>query len=326
MAEQPCPQSGCSAASTGKCLEGLALEECPHWRKRAVPAAPKRAKPEEGIALRDAEALSAAETATVMGRWPARLVVFVGDVESGKTTLLATVFELFGAGAAREHRFARSVTLHGFERRCFEARITSGREQPATRRTDADDEPRFLHLGVRKTANQLIDLLFTDISGEHFAELRDRPSESALLPIVKRADAVVVTLDGLMLSDPTKRHACVARSTHLIRSLGEVGALRRATGVQVVITKHDLVDVGQANADDVMFRFSKVLPITNAPTLGLHSTAARNGRGLTWGNGVEALISTWTSEFPATDQRLPQHLQSSRAFLRYGAWEARPHD
>src|SRR6266478_9212034 len=63
------------------------------------------------------------EAANLQVARPVRLVVVAGPIESGKTTLIASLYELFQWSRVSDYLFAGSNTLAGFEQKCYLSRI-----------------------------------------------------------------------------------------------------------------------------------------------------------------------------------------------------------
>jgi hypothetical protein len=80
-----------------------------------------------------------------------------------------------------------------------------------------------------------------DLSGERFESLRDHQLTSADLPILARADHIVLTVDGERISDTRRRHSVVPDLRVMLRSMSEAGLLRRAADLTIAITKWDVV-------------------------------------------------------------------------------------
>lgn len=64
------------------------------------------------------EALGSPGANRVAAQSRATVVVLLGNAGSGKTTVLAALYERFGLGPLNGHWFLGSRTLHGFEKRC----------------------------------------------------------------------------------------------------------------------------------------------------------------------------------------------------------------
>lgn len=185
-----------------------------------------------------------------------RVVVCGGAIGSGKTTLLATIHDLFLKGEFAGYCFAGSRTLLGFESRCFESRIESGRNQADTERTKANlDEVDFLHLAVRKSklTDPVQHLLFPDISGEVFRQARSSTAECQRLWILNRADHFVVLFDGAKLANLSERHGAKAFGTQLIRSCIDSNMIDGSTNLDIIFTKMDVVNKSPQKNDVISF-------------------------------------------------------------------------
>src|SRR5919198_2499191 len=96
-----------------------------------------------------------------------RVIVLAGTADSGKTTLVTALYELFQNGLFAGYLFAGSETLPALERRCHLGRIDSGRAAAETARTLAGGGQRWLHLRVRAATNggAVRELLVSEIAG-----------------------------------------------------------------------------------------------------------------------------------------------------------------
>lgn len=79
-----------------------------------------------------------------------RVIVLAGPNESGKTTVINSIYELFQRGKMPGYLFAGSSTLPGFERRCHHDRIMSNAARADTPRTPYGEGNRFLHFRIRR--------------------------------------------------------------------------------------------------------------------------------------------------------------------------------
>src|SRR5687767_14635843 len=100
------------------------------------------------LLLPDGEALTAQRATAITAAAPTRVVILAGAEDSGKTTLLTSLYEKFLQGRFADHLFAGSATLPAYEQRCHRARIQSGAVDPDTERTKGLDV-RLLHLKLR---------------------------------------------------------------------------------------------------------------------------------------------------------------------------------
>ncbi|MCY0854990.1 hypothetical protein OMK73_15455 [Cupriavidus sp. D39] len=159
----------------------------------------------------------------------------VAGPDAGKTTMIATIYELLHRGRLDGYRFAGSETLRGYEERCHLARIASNRETPDTPRTPRRAQLNFTHLRVATDAG-IADLVFSDRSGEHFDTVLDYPTQIAEFAELARADAILllVELDRLAATP----HPCVSYLRRLVMAMSQCGLLEGKI-LRVVGTKAD---------------------------------------------------------------------------------------
>jgi hypothetical protein len=173
-----------------------------------------------------------------------RLIVIAGLNGSGKTTLVASTYDRFlrGFGFAG-YIFASSETLIGFEQRVHLSRLASGLTHPETERTPFSESMRLLHLRLRKAnGGPFVDVLFTDIFGEAFRQAKDSTDACRRLTFLRRADHVVVLLDGEQLLDGAARISAVASVDDFLQRSLDSGMLGKQTHVDIATTKWDVVE------------------------------------------------------------------------------------
>jgi len=173
---------------------------------------------------------------------PTRLIVLAGAIDSGKTTLLASIYEMLQLGPFAGYLFAGSLTLPALERRCHLARIASGRSTPDTERTKGMEDS-LLHLRVREEdcSRPSKDLLFTDLGGERFRLAKDSSDECRRLELLLRADHFVLLIDGAKLARVEYRHEAHVSAASLLRSCLDADMLGAHSYVDVLFAKWDLV-------------------------------------------------------------------------------------
>lgn len=281
------------------------------------------------------EALEGQEALDVTQAVPARVVVVAGPAESGKTTLVAGLYEMFHRGPFGGHLFAGSRTLVGFERRCHLARRASGLEAPDTERTSRTSGQPMLHLRVRPPAgSEATDLLVTDIYGEAFRHAADSTEECQRLGVLRRADHVAVLVDGARLASLKLRQQPFAEADALLRSCEDAGMLDRTSQVQVVVTKADLVRVGADAAARQKFVADKLgwIAERHAGRLGLLTTfevAVRPNpdSGLDPGHGLAPLFEAWVGR-PRRAAEVRRAVRPAALHTEYDrftrAWPATP--
>lgn len=328
-----CQQPGCPLATSGTCLEGVDdPHKCPH-----VVAAHEKKPPELSVGEDDERLeplgedasdwlsvpggyeLTVQEADAITGQEPAAVIVFAGEPEAGKTTLLATVYELLSEGSIPGFTFAGTETILAFERACFPSRIASNNQKPKTDRT-THMRPRFYHLCVRQESlgNQRRHLLLGDISGEAFQRASDNEAEAKKLHFLKRANTFVLILDGDRLRVKTERQDVVQRALLIVRSLLAVGVLLRSMMIQIVVSKMDCFDRTDANSNAFLGYMKEEFQRQFASSFdhfAFSEIAARpENETLDFGFGVVDLFLPWASEpesywvetprFPPADRQI----------------------
>lgn len=258
------------------------------------------------------EALTPSAAKSIAQLRPTRLVILAGGVGSGKTTLVSTIYEKFQFGQVAQYIFAGSKTLLEFERICHDARIASNRSIPATERTKRTEDYRLLHLSVRnQNTNRKQEILFTDITGEIFEEIRDSSDECRGHPIFSRCDHFAILLDGEKLSNALTRAKAVNDAVMILRRLLDSGILGGHSLVDVLVTKLDIInaavkkDKGLTNYIDEMKINKFETPFSSRiAKLTIGDIAARPDAiydsSLKWGHGIDELLGRWIEYYPNT--------------------------
>ena len=232
-----------------------------------------------------------------------RLVFLAGEAESGKTTLLAAIYEKFNSGPFAGLIFGGSLTFIGWEQRCHLSRVASGAERPDTERT-LGLQHRLLHLRVRdqELVDGTQDLLFTDLSGEVFKLIRDSTAECQQLGMLKRADHFVLLFDGKKLSERSTRHEAQNNGIALLRSCVDAGMVGSRSFVDVVFSKYDLILAAGHDTIEFLGTVRETIKGRLGLKLGrlrFHNIAARPESGPTeYAFGIPELLSSWTRESP----------------------------
>lgn len=272
----------------------------------------------------DAMRLEDASVITVSG--PSRLIVLAGEGDSGKTTVITSLYERFLKGPFCNLLFAGSLTLPGFEQRVFDARMDSGRELPHTPHTSLREGLRVLHLGlVHQGTGPHWHLLFGDLAGERYRACRESTSDAQELNCLGRADRVCLLLNGERLADPRMRHGELEDGEGTLRSLVEARVLGLHSKIDVVCSKWDLVYGDDAAAHFVVVAFDRLRQAFETEFSELHfdRIAARPARviaSVQFGFGLDKLLERWTMPDPPmarVEPPLPAPQLSDREFTRF---------
>jgi hypothetical protein len=238
-----------------------------------------------------------------------RLVFIAGEAETGKTTLLAAIYEKFNEGAFAERSFAGSETLVGWEKKCHLARIASGSERAETERT-LGLQQRLLHLRLQKQdlSAEPQDVLFTDLSGEVFKLIRNSTAECQQLGMLKRADHFVLLVDGKMINTAENRHEAFTNSVALLRSCVDAEMVGTHSFVDVVFSKCDLLNDADRETSDFLNYAVETITGRYRKRFGrlrFHKVAARpESTAIPFAFGISDLLRSWLEDSPYLGGRL----------------------
>lgn len=248
-----CSNPDCKVAETGKCVETYALDECPHYGRPSVTdiepvdeVVEDAHTPEDtgppAIPLPLGEALDRADASALQRRRLSRAVGVVGPHFAGKTSLMASVYEMLQEGSVSGYTFAGSSTLIGFEMICHDARAASRRAEPHTERTTVGADATFFHLDLGSgEPTEITSLFIGDRSGEDYLTTTDELSNADGFFELHRADVVTLLVNGEQLADPKLRHEVKASTPQLVDALVEAGSISTRQRLAIVLTKKDAV-------------------------------------------------------------------------------------
>ena len=344
MTVASCRLPHCPVAKTGVCLEGIEQSSsCPNYlvasegEPQQVASAAGDAEPlpplVETTPLPIAVAMKPEATYEITRSSFARIIICAGEQRSGKTTLLASLYDAFQQGPIGSLSFAGSRTLHGYERRVHHSRIASGGDRPDTDRTKPREGFQFLHLRLRdSTTNERTDLLFGDMSGELYKTLRDSTAECRKHQFIGAAHEFVVLVDGRKIEQGEHAEA-FGHVAGLVRALLDAQVLTKRSRVRVLTTKWDLLELQGRNderrrVEDFERHFRETFGARVA-TITCARSAARPETGDP--TGLESLLIDWvglSDLLIRPDTPLPP-VPAGRAFDTYSAarrrespWEA----
>ncbi len=206
----------------------------------------------EFIELYSGAALSATDADVITLRSRTQLVVFAGAEGSGKTTVLTSIYERLNEGVFAGLKFAGSRSLLGFEEICHLNRLASGGTQPDTQRTRLTDDTKYYHLALRAAESQIErrNILLSAMSGELFRMAKDSQEEAQRLTFLRRADTIVVLVDGERLATTAQRTNAQADAADILESLLDANMVSPNCHVEIVFSKLDcIIAAGQPALD-----------------------------------------------------------------------------
>ena len=261
-------------------------------------------------------------------RSPVHLVVFAGAAESGKTTVLASIYDRLNGGPFAGFQFAGSRSLLGFEQICYLNRVASGGTRPDTSRTVPSDEAAYYHLALRgaEPGAKRRHVLLSAISGELFRLARNSREDCERLTFLHRANTIVVLVDGARLVVPAQRTIAQSEPSSILESFLDAKMIGSQCRVELVFSKLDLiVEAGDAAMEFMDTTESKLKAKfgDRVPHLAFRRIAARPQiepcEG-TMNDGLAAALVAWTTPTIGEMLVLPQDAppKEAREFAKYG--------
>lgn len=295
-----CENPGCNVAADGKCIEGNALDKCQYYGKPPRPLVDARTSFQQpsGIQLPNGELLSIVDANAVLRGGASRVIAIVGPKEAGKTTLIASIFELFLRGPIGPFRFCSSRTLFAFERACHPSRAESQNVVPKMERTLLTDV-RFYHLATRRGDGSAVNILLADRNGEDYGDAPDEPSTTTNFAEISRGDVITFLVDGEQLLHLVSRASITAQVVAIAQALLDGGAMEHRPQAALVLTKVDKIqksaDAERAMRDfaSLVTRFRARFGVNFAEIRDFVVAAFPSDVSLPLGHGVQPLLDYW---------------------------------
>ncbi|WP_061260462.1 TRAFAC clade GTPase domain-containing protein [Leptospira interrogans] len=315
--EKRCDKEGCTVSISGACSEGhKPLEACPNFGKDNVNIDLKESEEEDtqlridsivddrSTLLFSGELLDSEEVEKFLRQRPVTFISVIGDRNSGKTTLISSLYERYRQGKFSGYYFSGSVTLIGVERSLHYSRLESGSNKIDTQRTLLSDGLKYFHLSISpvENLNAKRDLMFSDRAGETYRNARSNTVLIKDLIEIPRADKVLLLLDGARISDPEERSDSMQSTRQMLRALIDNGALGSDSHVQIITTKIDLLtkNPDYKMISEILENFKNKLVLdfgAKICSLTFWDVSTRDPSGeLELVYGVDELILDWVTE------------------------------
>lgn len=284
----------------------------------------------EFIELYSGAALGASDAEVITLRSRTHLVVFAGAEGSGKTTVLASIYERLNQGPFAGFRFAGSRSILGFEEICHLNRLASGGVQPDTQRTRLTDETKYYHLALRAVEPVAVrrDVLLSAMSGELFSMAKDSQEDAERLTFLRRADTIVVLVDGERLANTAQRTSAQADAADILESLLDANMVSLSCQVEFVFSKLDRITAAGKPALDFLGKTKEKLEgkfRARVPRLSFRKIAARPAPSSvpdSSAGGLAQAFASWTTLPPSAsrdEQRYtPAPSREEREFSKFG--------
>lgn len=266
------------------------------------------------------EALPESLIQTITYAFPTKLILFIGGIGCGKTTLVSAISEAFQKGPLGGFIFAGSRTQVGFEQRSHLARRGAGRVKPLTERTKSV-EFFHLHLSIRdeSATGSIKHLLFTDVSGERFKSACETDEEMQSLTVMNRADRIFYVVDGEALNSLENRFQERADVELFLERAIQNNLLSEENKLTILINKFDALSSDEEEAELESFFTTPIREQFAAVIAGVHVTVARpsEGRRISDTLNLELLLQL-SARSKEHSSSVPSHIavNHSREFYR----------
>lgn len=326
-----CRLPGCGGPRSGVCINTLPFDECPDVIAADQIDQPAQATEvdtvESGrpVMLHGGRSFDVVACDRFLRRAGGTVISIVAAPDVGKTTLIASIYELIQRKRMQDFGFAGSETLRGYEERCFRSRLSSDAAVADTVRTPVSVGLQFTHMRVA-TVTDKREVVFADRSGEHFDRALGRPADFEDFIELHRAEAILLLVDLMLLLK--EAHVTVSAVRRLFMAIDQRGLL---DGKRVVLvgTKADLAiptqrsrkavqAIGQI-ADEFRMRAGGRFDID------MQIVACRARKGSTViGEGLEALLAMVLApqipaKLPADDSWPPSRTELDQLMRGYRA-------
>lgn len=266
------------------------------------------------------EALTLAQCYSISSGEKTLFIVLAGASNTGKTTFLINLFDLFQHGLIDNYLFAGSRTLIGFEQRLHSLRILDSDREAAVARTPSSTQPQVLHIRVVPTGqmHEPINLLIADISGEQFKDARDDESAARALTFLSEADSIVFFANAELVESEMTISNAIRDARLISRRFFELRLLKPSCGIFSVLSKVDAL-VGSVSRTEVLKKLTEAIE-TQATENGYktHPAIAVRSVPVEETEGVKDLLTLWMKDKRQPRQAVGPSRSGESSFRNFG--------
>ncbi len=201
------------------------------------------------------------------------MVGVLGTSNVGKTCFLLSLYLKVSNGVLPNgYVFAGSMTLKGFEDRARRLRDWNLENLPdqLAEHTHLSDyrQPALLHIAFCEKPQHMrrFDVMFTDLPGEWCKHLVDRSSAAGRFEFLRRADGIVLVVDGGALMSDTK-YSEIERSKQLMERLIHSVGIDPSVPLEVLVAKCDTIEMRRPDLLDDLLEYGRHLGFSPRETL-----------------------------------------------------------
>ncbi|WP_374034310.1 hypothetical protein ACES2I_17445 [Bdellovibrio bacteriovorus] len=254
-----------------------------------------------------------------------KLVLVVGPVLAGKTTLISRIFDKFHDGPIGDWGFAGSETIVGYENILRSHRSKNVDKMPAVERTPIKRDPDLFHLSLRRKKEESLGVLLANLSGEMFMDLIQTEEAIGDLVYFKRAHHISILLDGEKLINKAGRAHELRNANLFLERLIKARYISESTTLSVVLAKTDVFRSspnGKEYVAETLRKISQdiIQPLIRSEINVVHEPIQVTAQPLSLCEGFEEVLDAWAQEFRMSRQKSAlKPVKSTRMMDRYKA-------
>lgn len=169
-----------------------------------------------------------------------KLVLILGPVDAGKTTLVSRVFDQFHNGPIGHWRFAGSETIVGYESVLRHHRNKKATATPNVDRTPIKLDPDLFHINLKKGDEEIKAALIANLSGELFNNLIQSNETIEDIDYFQRASHISMVLDGSKLTNKANRSSELRNTYLFLERLSKAKHVSSSALVSIIVAKTDI--------------------------------------------------------------------------------------
>ena len=287
MMKGKCSNPDCTISETGTCLETHSdPKQCPNFSlldNNTEVESPLEGKEDTNIPIKETflrqfhsgNELGTLDAAEIMQKQYSHLIGIMGFYNAGKTSFLSSLYLLASDGGLQpDYLFAGSLTLQGFEERARRLRKWEQQlPEILTEHTTNTDHrtPALMHLALKHTSflRKRYELLLTDLPGEWFTHLIDNAEVASRFFFLRRADGLILVIDGPSLTNLKTRHYEINRVQLLLQRLVFDVKVSHQTPLILFVSKCDLISMEYPEAVDTIISQAEELGFVPEIVLGV---------------------------------------------------------
>lgn len=252
-----------------------------------------------------------------------KLVLILGPVGAGKTTLISRIFDQFHDGSIGDWKFAGSETIVGYESILRLYRSQDVNIIPAVDRTAIKLDPDLFHLNLKKNAEEIKAALLANLSGELFNNLIQANDTIEDMGYFQRAAHICIVLDGSKLINKAGRSSELRNAHLFLERLAKAKHISNAAVISIVIAKADIFRSAKADgfvAETISKIKEEIISPLQKDGINIVGTPLQViSEPFDKSEGYKEVLDAWMSDFVPPTVSIKSSVKSKRSIDHYKA-------